>query len=99
MTKITITKSETNSGGEFVAKVAEQTATGELTFSRVNDKLVIADHTGVPDALSGMGVGKALVNYLIEDARANGYRIVPLCPFVRAQSERHPEWDDVIVKR
>ncbi|MEO0881341.1 MAG: GNAT family N-acetyltransferase [Pseudomonadota bacterium] len=99
MSAITITKAETKSGGEFTAKVAGETATGELTFSRINDKLIIADHTGVPEELAGKGVAKALVNHLIEDARTNGYRIIPLCPFVRAQSERHPEWDDVIVKR
>lgn len=99
MTSIQITKTETGTGGRFTAHIDGETATAELTWSRVNDKLIIADHTGVPDALAGKGVGKALVHHLIADARANGYRIVPLCPFVRAQSEKHPDWDDVIVKR
>ena len=99
MASITIKKTETETGGRFVAHVEAETAVGELTFSRVNEKLVIADHTGVPDALAGKGVGKALVNHLIEDARQNGYRIVPLCPFVRAQSVKHPDWDDVIVRQ
>jgi len=53
----------------------------------------------VPEELSGMGVAKALTENLIRDARENNYRIVPLCPYVRAQSMKHPEWDDVIVKR
>ncbi|MEM9670503.1 MAG: GNAT family N-acetyltransferase [Pseudomonadota bacterium] len=99
MSTITITKSETETGGRFVAHVEGETAVGELTFSKVNAELIIADHTGVPNALAGKGVGKALVTHLIEDARTNGYRIVPLCPFVRAQSLKHSEWDDVIVRR
>lgn len=99
MATIKIEKTEGQTGGRFVARVDGQTAVGELTFSRVNEKLVIADHTGVPDALAGKGVGKALVNHLIEDARQNGYRVVPLCPFVRAQSVKHPDWDDVIVRQ
>ena len=68
----------------------------ELTYSRMSPHSIIADHTGVPEALKGKGVGKALVEFLIADARATQTKIVPLCPFVKAQYQRHPEWSDVI---
>lgn len=42
--------------------------------------------------MAGQGVAKALLDFMIEDARQTGFRIVPLCPFVRKQYERHPEW-------
>ena len=67
----------------------------ELTFSIVNDHLIIADHTGVPDTMRGMGVGKALVERLVADAREKQIRIVPLCPYVNAERQKHPEWADV----
>ncbi|MEM8957395.1 MAG: GNAT family N-acetyltransferase [Pseudomonadota bacterium] len=67
----------------------------ELTYSIASPTLVIADHTGVPDALRGKGVGKLLVERLVEDARREGFKITPLCPFVNAQRARHPEWSDV----
>lgn len=82
--------------GRFVARVDGVEGEGELTISTVSDVLVIADHTHVPDALRGMRAASALVEALIADARGKGYRIVPLCPFVRAQSLKHPEWSDVI---
>lgn len=82
--------------GRFVARVDGVEGEGELTISKVSDVLVIADHTLVPQTMRGTGAGSALVNALINDARAKGYRIVPLCPFVRAQSQKHPEWSDVI---
>ncbi len=82
--------------GRFAARVDGLEGEGELTISKVSDVLVIADHTLVPDTLRGMGAGLALAGALIADARAKGYRIVPLCPFVRAQSRKHPEWSDVI---
>lgn len=66
----------------------------ELTFSVASPSLIIADHTGVPDALRGTGAGAALVARLVADAKAGGYKIVPLCPFVNAQRRRHPEWAD-----
>lgn len=82
--------------GRFVARVDGVEGEGELTISKVSNVLVIADHTLVPDALRGTGAASALVEALIADARASGYRIVPLCPFVRAQSLKHREWSDVI---
>jgi hypothetical protein len=81
--------------GRFVARVDGVEGEGELTISKVSDVLVIADHTLVADTLRGMGAASALVETLISDARARGYRIMPLCPFVRAQSLKHPEWSDV----
>ena len=68
----------------------------EMTYSRAGERLLIIDHTGVPDALRGRGVGEALVRRGVEDARAEGRLILPLCPFAKAQIQRHPEWQDVL---
>lgn len=68
----------------------------EITFSRASPKLIIVDHTGVPDALRGKGVGQALAAHAVEAARAGGWRIMPLCPFFRAQAMRHKDWHDVV---
>ncbi len=71
----------------------------EMTFSRVNPRLIIIDHTEVDDSLRGRGVGQALVLRAVEDARANDFRILPLCPFAAAQFRRHPDWADVLDRR
>jgi uncharacterized protein len=67
-----------------------------MTYSRAGTSLIIIDHTEVPEALRGRSVGQALVRRAIEDARAEGRLILPLCPFARAQIGRHPEWQDVL---
>ncbi|MTH96059.1 GNAT family N-acetyltransferase [Roseibium sp. RKSG952] len=81
--------------GRYVATVDGFEETGELTFSKVNDGLIIADHTGVPDSMRGLGVAKALVERLVADARQKSVKIMPLCPYVNAQRQKHPEWADV----
>lgn len=48
------------------------------------------------EALRGRSVGQALVRRAVEDARAEGRSIVPLCPFAKARIARHPEWQDVL---
>ena len=37
-----------------------------------------------------------LVTRAVEDARAAGKKIIPLCPFANAQFRRHQEWADVL---
>lgn len=66
----------------------------ELTYSVVSPALVIADHTDVPEALRGTGAGLVLVTELVRLARDEGFRILPLCPFVNAQRRKHPDWAD-----
>ena len=88
-----ITKETGTTKGRFV--IRKDGAEAELTFSITSPTLVIADHTGVPDSFRGTGAGKALVAALVADARAQGYKVMPLCPFVNAQRLRHPEWADV----
>ena len=95
-TEISITRSESGSKGRYEARVEGHDGHGELTFSRMSPEKIIADHTGVDDSLRGLGVGKALVERLISDARSESFTIVPLCPFVLAQYRKHPEWSDVM---
>jgi predicted GNAT family acetyltransferase len=83
-----------SSGGRWVASLDGHAA--EMTYSRASASLIIIDHTEVPDALRGRGVGAVLVRRAVEDARREGFRILPLCPFAKSQFERHPEWRDVL---
>jgi predicted GNAT family acetyltransferase len=71
-------------------------AEAEMTFTKVGAHQLIVDHTGVPDAFRGQGAGLRLVSRAVEDARAAGKTIIPLCPFAAAQFRRHPEWADVL---
>lgn len=68
----------------------------ESTFTKVGEHRIIIDHTEVPDAFRGQGAGLRLVTRAVEDARAAGKKIIPLCPFANAQFKRHPEWADVL---
>jgi Predicted acetyltransferase len=89
-----ITHKEDGSHGSYLATV--NGATAQMTYSRTSPKLIILDHTEVPDALRGQGVGQALAAHAVEAAREGGWKIIPLCPFFLSQVKRHPEWRDVI---
>ena len=89
-----IQRQEDESKGRYWVVVEGHEA--EMTYSRAGESLIIIDHTGVPDALRGKHVGQALVQRGVEDARAEGRKILPLCPFAKAQIQKHPEWQDVL---
>jgi len=75
-------------GGRYEAIVDGFTA--ELSYRLSGDRMVIT-HTGVPPAIEGRGIGSALVRAAVDDATARDLTIVPLCPFVGAWLDRHPE--------
>ncbi|MFE3837103.1 GNAT family N-acetyltransferase [Pseudogemmobacter sonorensis] len=93
MGEITVTKETGTTKGRYV--IARDGEEAELTFSIVSPVLVIADHTGVPDSFRGTGAGRALFEALVKDARENGFKVMPLCPFVNALRRKHPETADV----
>ncbi|TDB81126.1 GNAT family N-acetyltransferase [Micromonospora sp. KC721] len=54
-------------------------------------------HTEVRPEYQDMGVGAALARNTLEQVRAEGGRVVPQCPFMRAFITHHPEYADLVV--
>ncbi|MHA6325158.1 GNAT family N-acetyltransferase [Roseivivax sp. CAU 1753] len=88
-----ITREVTGVHGRYV--LVANGARAELTYRIAASGRIIAEHTGVPDAMRGTGAGLALVRRLVADARSEGVRIVPRCAFIDAHRRRHPDWSDI----
>jgi predicted GNAT family acetyltransferase len=85
---------EGSSKGRYVHAAGGHVA--EMTYSRAGESLLIIDRTDVPDAFRGRDLGEAPVVRAVADARTEGRRSLPLCPFAAAQFRRHPDWQDVV---
>jgi predicted GNAT family acetyltransferase len=57
---------------------------------------ILLVHTEVDPAFEGQGLGARLVAGALDDLRARGRKLVPLCPFVRTYLRRHPEDADLV---
>lgn len=88
-----ILKEEGPSGGSF--SFTRNGDTAKTSFSRTTPTLVIASSTTVPDSMRGQGVGEALLAAFVADAKKNGYKIMPLCPFVKAKGPSNPDYASV----
>ncbi len=89
-----IRHSEGKSGGRYTVDVEGYEA--YISYSRTSPRLIIVDHTEVPDALRGRGIGQALSAHVVEEARTGNWKIIALCPFFKSQVMRHPDWNDVL---
>lgn len=79
--------------GQF--EVRTDGGTAFIAYHREGDAISL-DHTEVPPALEGRGIGSALVKGTLDLARKRGDKILPRCSFVAAYIERHPEYRDLI---
>lgn len=53
-------------------------------------------HTELDEGLSGQGIGSRLARFALDDVRAKGALVTPLCPFIAAWMDKHPDYDDLI---
>jgi predicted GNAT family acetyltransferase len=78
-----------------VTAVKDGVDLGEMTSVNSGSYYII-DHTTVYDAARGLGVGKKLVAAFVEHAREKGMKVLPLCPFAKAEFEKNSAYTDVL---
>ncbi len=64
---------------------------------RIEGRLLVLPHVGVPPALEGRGIAAALTRAAVDWARQQSLTVVPICPYVAAWLKRHPEYNDLLV--
>ncbi len=92
---VRIEKEDNGKKGRFVIYENDLYA-GEMTFTWAGEERFIIDHTGIDEAFGGKGLAKKLFLYAIEFARTESLKIIPLCPYVKAQFAKSKEFDDVL---
>jgi predicted GNAT family acetyltransferase len=54
------------------------------------------EHTVIATEYQGMGLASQLIRSALNEARATGRTVLPLCPFVRSFIQRHPAYVDLV---
>jgi predicted GNAT family acetyltransferase len=97
MDEIHLKLNDLGHGAFFIMDGTERIAFMDIGISE--DKL-IAYHTEVAPEAEGKGLAKKLLSHMVEYARQHHLKVIPLCPFVNAQFNRHPEqYADIWEKR
>jgi uncharacterized protein len=85
-----ITVTDDRAASRFEARDGDVLA-GFADYLRTSE-LVAFVHTEVDPAFTGRGVGSSLARAGVESARAEGLRVLAVCPFIAAWLARHPEY-------
>ena len=92
---IEIKQNNNEKHGEFEA-LFDGNHAGLMTYTWAGADKFIIDHTEVEDAFGGKGVGKEMLLAAVDFARKNNLKIIPLCPFAKAQFDKNEELRDVL---
>lgn len=89
----TVSVADAPQAHRYEARIGDDLA-GTASYMRTPD-LIAFVHTEVDDAHEGRGIGSALARTALDDARAQGLRVVAICPFISGWIDRHPEYADL----
>lgn len=68
---------------------------GYATY-RASEQVVTIRHTEVPEEFAGHGIGGKLARGTLDDLRARGLRVRPVCPFFAGWIGKHPDYEDMV---
>jgi len=66
------------------------------TYYNISDGVITFIHTEVPAELGGKGIGSKLIKGALDQVQADGLKVIPQCPFVKAFIEKHPDYQELL---
>ena len=79
----------------FEARDEAGALAGVLTY-QLTGGIIAYTHTKVDEAFEGQGVGSALARTAMDDAKAKGRTVVPICSFLSEWLTRHRDYDAIV---
>ncbi|MFA5489484.1 MAG: GNAT family N-acetyltransferase [Candidimonas sp.] len=84
-----------HNAGQQRFEYVEDGALCVLDYELLQNVMAIT-HTGVPQPVGGRGIAADLARHALDTARANGWKVRPVCTYVDAYMRRHPEYQDLL---
>ncbi|MBM0239648.1 N-acetyltransferase [Micromonospora sp. ATA32] len=81
----------------FEARDEAGAVAGVVTY-QLTGNIIVYTHTEVEPEFEGRGVGSALARAVMDDARARGRTVVPICPFLGEWLGKHPEYEGLVAR-
>lgn len=92
MTDITITNPPEQHRYEALI---DATLAGYCEYNLLSEAVMFT-HTEVLQAHEGKGVGSALARHVLDEARADGKHVIPVCQFIAGWIRKNPDYIDLV---
>ena len=80
----------------FYVGDSEAKPLAEMVFDSLSKDNIIIEHTFVSEELRGQKVARQLLQNLIDWARKENKKVVPLCPFAKEEMMRNNNYADIL---
>ena len=87
MNEVKLRLNEKGHGAFYIIDSTKQM--GEMVIGISGENLTVY-HTEVAAEAEGNGYAKKMLDTMVNHARLNKLKLIPLCPYVHAQLKRHP---------
>lgn len=95
MDEIQVLHEDDGKRGSFFVEI-ERKRMAEMVYVMAGAKKMIIEHTDVDESLKGQGIGLKLLEELVDFARKESLKVIPLCPFAKAMFQKKAELGDVL---
>lgn len=83
---------------KFYIGESENDPIAYISYVHTGEGAIIIDSTYVTKEMGGQGIAKQLLKTAVDWARKEDKKIIPVCPYVKYQMEKNPEYHDMIHK-
>lgn len=80
----------------FYIGESEENPIARITWKNGGNNVIIIDHTIVDPSLRGQGIAGKLLDTVVEMARAENLKIVPVCSYAVVKMGRNDKYKDVL---
>ena len=77
----------------------EENPIARITWKNGGNNIIIIDHTIVDPSLRGQGIAGKLLDRVVEMARAENLKIVPVCSYAVVKMSRSDKYKDVLLNQ
>ncbi|RZK66076.1 MAG: N-acetyltransferase [Pedobacter sp.] len=85
-----------NEKNGYFEAIENNVQAGKMSYVWAGETKIIIDHTEVNPEFSGKGIGKQLLMAVVQNARENKIKILPLCPFAKSVFDKDETIRDVL---
>ncbi|KQN38137.1 GNAT family acetyltransferase [Pedobacter sp. Leaf41] len=85
-----------NEKNGYFEAIENNVQAGKMSYVWAGETKIIIDHTEVNPEFLGKGIGKQLLMAVIQNARENKIKILPLCPFAKSVFDKDETIRDVL---
>ena len=83
---------------KFYIGESEEQMVARITWKNGGNNIIVIDHTIVDPSLRGQGVAGLLLAKVVEMARAENLKVVPVCSYAVNRLTRNNEYEDILHK-